>query len=118
MVNSRQKGARGEREFSTYLKEHGISAHRTQQFCGNGGDSADVVTDIDRVHFEVKRVESLRIYDAVLQAQADKKDGKIPVVAHKKNRGEWLAILPMHDLLRVLKAAGLIECDNPLLNLH
>jgi len=117
-VNSKQKGARGEREFSTFLKEHGISARRTQQFCGNGGDSADVITDIGRVHFEVKRVETLRIYDAVMQAQADRKEGRIPVVAHKKNRGEWLAIMPMHDLLRVLKQAGLIDSDNPLLNLY
>lgn len=117
-LNSRQKGARGEREFSTFLKEHGIASRRTQQFCGSGGDSADVITDIEKVHFEVKRVETLRIYDAVMQAQADKKEGKIPVVAHKKNRGEWLAIMPMYDLLRVLKQAGLIDSENPLLNLH
>lgn len=116
-INSKQKGARGEREFSNFLKERGIGARRSQQYCGEAGD-ADVITDLETVHFEVKRVERLQLYDAMEQAKRDCQQKKIPIVAHKKNRGEWLAVLPMDTLLRILKQGGMIEVDNPLLNLH
>lgn len=50
---SRDKGARGEREFRDLLREHGFEARRGQQFAG-GNDSPDVVTDLP-CHVEVKR---------------------------------------------------------------
>ncbi len=34
-INSKQKGARGEREFASLCKEHGFDVRRTQQYCGN-----------------------------------------------------------------------------------
>ena len=41
-MNSKQKGARGERELSSKLKEYGYETRRGQQYCGANGD-ADVV---------------------------------------------------------------------------
>ena len=38
-VNSKRKGADGEREFANLCKEHGFDVRRTQQYCGNTGDS-------------------------------------------------------------------------------
>ena len=58
-INGRQKGAQGEREFATVLKDLGIEARRGQQFSG-GKDSPDVVADLTGVHFEVKRVQVKR----------------------------------------------------------
>ena len=99
-MNSRDKGKRGELEFAAYLRERGFEARRGQQFSG-GGDSPDVVHSIPGVHLEVKRVEQFRLYDAVEQAVADAGD-KMPVVVHRRNRGEWVAILHVDDLLELL----------------
>ena len=57
-INSRAKGARGEREFAAFMREHGYEAHRGQQFAGSA-DSPDVVHSIPGIHIEVKRVEAL-----------------------------------------------------------
>jgi Holliday junction resolvase len=116
--NSRAKGVTGEREFSNYLKERGIEARRAQQFCGRGGESADVLSSVKEVHWEVKRVEAFSLYPAVAQAKADCKPDHIPIIAHRRNRQDWVAILEMDQLLRLLKLAGMIEADHPLLNLH
>jgi len=90
-MNSRQKGARGEREWRDVLRSHGYEARRGCQFSGSP-DSPDVVCDLP-FHFEVKRVQRLNIHDAVSQAQADC-GGKHPVVAHRRNGGEWLVTMP------------------------
>lgn len=101
-INSRKKGAIGEREFRDYLRAHGIEARRGQQFSGSP-DSPDVVSDLDNiVHWEVKRVENLSLYPAMEQATRDSRTDQIPVVAHRRNRREWLAILPMDDFLRLV----------------
>lgn len=99
-INSRQKGAQGEREFAAVLKEHGIEARRGQQFSG-GKDSPDVITNLTGVHFEVKRVQAGNPYNWLAQAQRDGV-GKIPIVAHRKNGKDWIAVLPMDQLLELL----------------
>lgn len=97
-INSRNKGARAEREFSHWLKEIGIDARRGQQFAG-GKDSPDVITDLPGVHFEVKHVEALNLGNAMAQAVADAGEN-IPVVAHRKNRTVWHVTLRGKDLIR------------------
>ena len=100
-MNSRQKGKRGELEFAAYLKLAGYEARRGQQFSG-GKDSPDVVTNIPGVHFEVKRVDSgASPYAWLEQAELDSGE-KIPVVAHRRNRKNWIAIIRMDDLLDLL----------------
>lgn len=96
-VNGKQKGKSGELEFCHFLRDtFGVSARRGQQFSG-GSDSPDVIHDIAGIHFEVKRTERLKLYDAVDQAMADCA-GSIPVVAHRRNRGDWLCILRCEDI--------------------
>jgi len=99
---SRDKGKRGEREFAAFLTERGIPARRGVQFRG-GGDSPDVVHAIPGVHFEVKRVEALKLLPSLHQASEDAGD-KIPVVAWRKNGGAWIAILRADDLVDILVA--------------
>lgn len=43
MINSKRKGAVGEVELAKKLKEYGFNCRRSQQFCGKGGESADVI---------------------------------------------------------------------------
>lgn len=104
MVNSRAKGKRGELEFAKYLRGAGVAARRGQQFHG-GTDSPDVVTDIEFVHFEVKRVEAGNPYNWLEQAKGDAK-GKLPVVAHRRSDRDWIAVLPMNELLYLLRIAA------------
>jgi Holliday junction resolvase len=104
-MNSREKGKRGEREFAEYLRERGFDARRGQQFSG-GADSPDVVTNIPGIHFEVKRRESGSLYEWLSQAIKDAGFGKTPIVAHRKNQKEWVAILPMANLLALLSLSS------------
>jgi len=103
-ANGNKKGKAGEREAAALLREYGFEARRGQQYSG-GGDSPDVVHSIPSVHIEVKRTETLSLYKAIEQAKEDCA-GKVPVVLHRRNGKEWLAILPASDLLRALKLLG------------
>lgn len=103
-INSRDKGVRGELELSAFLREHGVEAKRGQQHAGGAG-SPDVVHDIPGVHLECKRTEQVKLWDWMAQAERDAA-GLTPVVAHRKNRKEWVAILPLTDLIQLLKAKG------------
>ncbi len=97
MTNSREKGARGERELASLLREHGYEARRGQQYSGANGD-ADVV-GLPGIHIECKRVERLNLYDAMAQAKHDKVDGELPAVFHRKDNCKWLVTMEFEDWL-------------------
>lgn len=102
-LNSRQKGARGEREWAEQLNANGYAARRGQQFAG-GCDSPDVICEpLPHVHFEVKRVEALNVGRAMEQAQRDANGSKVPVVAHKRNHGPWLVTILAEDFFRMAR---------------
>jgi len=101
MVNSKAKGAKGERELSNKLKEHGFDTRRGQQFCGANGD-ADVV-GLPGVHIEVKRTEKLSLYEAMAQAISDAKEGTMPAVFHRRNNCEWLVVMRLSDWIELYK---------------
>lgn len=101
MTNSRQKGARGERELAAVLREHGFECRRGQQFCGANGD-ADVV-GLPGVHIECKRVESLNIYKAIEQAKSDARENERPAVFHRKNGKPWLVTMTLEDWMKIFK---------------
>lgn len=101
MINSKQKGARGERELSSKLKEHGYQTRRGQQYCGANGD-ADVV-GLPGIHIECKRVERLNIYDAISQAKVDKKENELGAVFHRKDRSEWLVTMTLDEWIKLYK---------------
>ena len=89
---SRNKGARGEREWAKFLTDKGFFAHRGRQYQG-GADSPDVVCKaLGGISFEVKRVENFSAYDALLQSTTDAGE-RIPIVAHRKNGKPWIVVL-------------------------
>ena len=102
-ARERNKGARGERELAAWLTERGYPARRGRQYSGSP-DSPDVVCPSLPFHFEVKRTERLRLHDAVSQAIADA-GNNVPVVAHRRNGGEWLAVLRLEDLITMLEGS-------------
>ena len=97
-INSRQKGARGEREVAHKLQEVlGIECRRGQQFSGLEGDD---VVGWDGVHIESKFVEALNLQKAMEQSERDAGTDEVPVVIHKKNRKDMLITVRVDDLIR------------------
>lgn len=91
---SRDKGKRGERELANALRDHGYDCSRGVQHSG-GKDSPDV-KGLPGVHIECKRTERFSLYDALAQAQGDCGDKK-PVVFHRRNNHQWVAIMELDD---------------------
>lgn len=102
-MNSKDKGARGERELAARLRFLGIDARRGQQYSGANGD-ADVI-GLPGIHIECKRVERLNLEKAFDQSKRDAaRVGDIPTVMHRKNGGEWLVTLSLEHFLSLYKA--------------
>lgn len=94
-INSRNKGAKGERELAGKLRDYGYDCRRGQQYSGKNGD-ADVV-GLPGIHIEAKRVERLNLYDAMAQSKHDAREGETPVVMHRKNNCKWLVTMELDD---------------------
>lgn len=95
-INSRAKGANGEREISRLIRERGYNVRRGQQFSGLEGED---VVGLDYIHLEVKRVENLNIDKAMEQSIRDSKAGQIPTVFHRKNNKKWKVTLEFEDFM-------------------
>ena len=101
-MNSRAKGARGERQWRDELRANGYAARRGQQFSGSP-DSPDVVCDaLPWAHFEVKCVERLNIEDAMDQARRDA-GAKVPLLTHKRNHHRWLVTMDAETFFQFLR---------------
>ena len=108
MINSKQKGARAEREFSSFVKEYfQVDSRRGVQYQGSP-DSPDIVCNIPNLHFEVKHVEKLNIYNAMTQASEDASADQIPVVAHRRNHYDWLITIKASDINKFIESIGKI----------
>lgn len=104
-MNSRAKGATGERQLAKKLREYGYNARRGQQYSGSNGD-ADVVTDMGDIHIECKYTARGHgfLYDWLGQSKRDAKENEMPVVMHryvsKDARGlPWLVTLSLDDFM-------------------
>lgn len=103
-INSRQKGARGERLVRDIFISHGFGARRGQQFAG-GPDSPDVIIpDLPWLHVESKFVENLDLNKAVEQSERDG-EGKFSVVFSKKKNKDWLVTMTVEAFFEVLTKA-------------
>lgn len=100
-MNSRDKGARGERELAGLLQGYGYDTRRGQQYCGANGD-ADVV-GLPGVHIECKRVEKLHLEDAMAQSRCDARQGEMPVVMHRRNNCDWLVTMGLDDWIKIYR---------------
>ncbi len=109
-MNVKRKGNTGERELAELLISAGMTAYRNNQMYIGGKNNPDVYAEIDGkpLHIEVKRVERLNVPEAIEQAIRDSAEGSFPVVAHRKNRTQWLVTMPLLPLLEWLKGGGII----------
>ena len=72
-INSKAKGAKGERELASKLRDYGYDCRRGQQY--NGLEGEDVV-GLDYIHVEVKRVQALNLDEAMEQSKKDSKENQ------------------------------------------
>lgn len=87
MINSKEKGKRGEREVAKLGRQNGFMlSKRGQQY--NGLEGEDVV-GFPLLHIEVKLDENLVLFNAYLQACRDSRNGNAPVVFHRKKYEQW-----------------------------
>lgn len=107
-INSKQKGKDGELEFCHECEKYGIEGvHRTAQTNGKLEQSLADCEGLEGIHVEVKRVEKLNIDTAMEQAERDvltKKEKRIPVVFHRKNRKKWMATMRFSDFTKLYKS--------------
>lgn len=98
-INSKQKGARFERQLASRFRDQGYDARRTAQYCGNTGDASDVV-GLPGIHVEAKHQEKMQLYAWMAQAKRDVAAGggqSLPAVFHKKNNAEILVTMTLDD---------------------
>jgi len=113
MTNSRQKGARAEREFADVLRSLGYrSAKRTARSYTSGAECPDV-SGLPGCHLEVKRTERLRLHDAMAQAEDDARPDEVPMVAHRQNGQPWCITVHARDLPRFAKAVADVDGGIP-----
>lgn len=103
-AKSKRKGKTGELELVRVLRDQGFDARRGQQFSGSPDSPDVVVADLPGLHFECKRSERFSLYDALEQARGDAGEA-VPVVAHRRSRREWVAVLPLEDFLKIVREA-------------
>ncbi len=104
MVNGRQKGQRGEREFIAKLQEvvdkvlgdDSFELHRNlDQTRAGGADVEGATPEYDLCAFEVKRQEKLSINRWWEQATRQARESKrpCPVLAFKQSRQPWRVMM-------------------------
>lgn len=102
-VNSKRKGAGGERELAKKLNEYGFTTRRSVQYNGKADDGKADLVNLPGIHIECKRVERLNVNEAMFQAINDAKGGELPTVFHRKNRGAWLVTMRLDDWMELYK---------------
>ena len=101
---SKAKGGRGEREIVQIFRDHGFEADRTPYSGANKNFPGDVMGP-PGLHLEVKRQENTRFYEWMKQAESDRKPGRMPLVLHRKNNGEWLVFCRLDHFIQLYKKA-------------
>lgn len=100
---SRDKGARGELEVVALLHDHGWTRARRTHDGREQANRGDIANGPAGVHFEVKRQERLNVPAAFAQIERDAPPLDMPVLVHRPSRCDWMATIPLDDLLPLLQ---------------
>ena len=106
MVNAKQKGSRVERQLRDILRQRGIEARRTAQYCGMSGDASDVVVKehwLSEWHIESKGIKKIYPYLLkawTLQCERDSQ-GKPWAIFCKELRKPWKVFVYSADKVLV-----------------
>lgn len=105
-MNSRAKGARGERDARDAVKLHwGTDCIRAAQ--ANGSFSGDLLGVPEGLHCEVKFYQQIAALKFLRQAERDAKAGEVPVVLMRENGDtEWVLMLRLKDSRKLAEVLG------------
>lgn len=100
----RRKGVAGELEVRDVFRARGFDCDRTPNSGGLRlkGDLLGTVP----AHLEVKRQEVARPWAWWEQASAEAPAGVMPIVAFRRSRSPWLAIVELETLARLIQDAA------------
>lgn len=96
----RSKGKAGELEVARIFKARGFDCDRTPN-SGGLRIAGDLHGDLP-VHVEVKRQETARPWLWAQQARSEAAGGSKWLVAMRRSRDEWLAMLPLVHVVKLL----------------
>ena len=105
-MDSKAKGARIELQWRDECRKHGfVQAQRGGQLPYQKGSQLADVIGLPLIHLEAKGVEKLNVWQAVEQAVNDCQEcGRMPIVAHTKNRKPWLITMRADDWFMLYSA--------------
>ena len=101
----RRKGKSGELEVAAVFQSAGFDCARTPN-SGALRIAGDLYGDLP-LHVEVKRQEVARVWLWAEQAATDAGASAPWLVAMRRSRSPWLALLPLDDVVRLLELARL-----------
>jgi len=99
---ARRKGAEAERQVARLLRDAGWPEARRSADGRPQEGRGDIAGGPAGVHLEIKRHERLNVAAAVRQATTDADPLDLPIVIHRPSRCQWMATLPLEDLLALL----------------
>jgi len=99
---SRDKGAAAEREVARIIRDAGWPLARRTSDGREQALRGDIAKGPAGVHLEVKRFEKAHVWEWWEQAQGDLAVGYTPVVAFRRSRSPWLALIELDELLPLL----------------
>ena len=113
-AHSRRKGADAEREVAALAREYGFpKAERSAPMQAAAGDERHPdVANVGRLFVEVKRRGKGSMYALAVEATKER-PGYIPTLAYREDRGPWLAVVPLAELLKLERAALRINALAP-----
>jgi Holliday junction resolvase len=99
----RDKGSRGELEVAAIFRAAGFDCDRTPN-SGGLRIVGDLYGEALPFHVEVKRQEVARPWLWMAQASADAGTDATPLVAFRRNRSRWLALVDLEALVSLATA--------------
>lgn len=96
----RAKGVRGEREVADLLRAHGFQVRGFE----SGGDTLAIGHGLT-LQVETKLQETCRPWLWGEQALADALPGTLPLVAMRRSRSQWFALVPLVTLLETFESS-------------
>ena len=105
---SSNKGIRGERELVHILSMFYPNARRGRQKTGGGNTGGKQSPDVEGtpIWIECKRGKTIRwrgSFNKAKEEAAMAGDSRPVVLLGREDRGEWMAFLPLEDLIRMIK---------------
>jgi hypothetical protein len=104
---SRRKGRDGEAEVAAIFRAQGFEVRGLE----GSGDHLCIASPYElgherfrgiTVHSEVKRAETMKIWQWLAQLEAEAPPGTLPLLSFRRNRSPWYGCAPLEQLVKVL----------------